>query len=450
MLLVLVKKEILNNLLSFRFAVTFLLLFLLLGGSVLMMALNYEKQVRDYTNAVTAYRERVEQMRDSEEFEIFGVTNRRKPNALSIFAMGLEPDLSRAVTISQWQGTEVGGNPYANPLFVLFSAPDVTHVLNIVVSLLAILFVFDAVSGEKEEETLKLMLSNPVPRDLILISKCVGGFVCLSAPFLISLGVGLLVAYTTTSIVFTPDEWLRIAVFTVVSLVYISAFLMLGLFISSCAQRSGTSLMMSLLAWVILVLAIPNLVPVVVRQIVPLPSSAAIAGERMVMEGEEWRRAQQEMRRVSTREERRKIYHETIETVRKRWNTMREKYENRLVQQASLSMIASRISPSACFTYAATALTQTGVDAYTKFVRYIYGDFQTQFENSVPELRKPGQSQRVTGPGVDVEKLPQFSPMNETVERSLKRSLLDVGLLCGYTVLFFLGGFVRFLRYDVK
>jgi len=168
------------------------------------------------------------------------------------------------------------------------------------------------------------------------------------------------------------------------------------------------------------------------------------------MEGEEWRRAQQEMRRVSTREERRKIYHETIETVRKRWNTMREKYENRLVQQASLSMIASRISPSACFTYAATALTQTGVDAYTKFVRYIYGDFQTQFENSVPELRKPGQSQRVTGPGVDVEKLPQFSPMNETVERSLKRSLLDVGLLCGYTVLFFLGGFVRFLRYDVK
>jgi len=224
MFAVLVKKEILNNILSLRFAVTFLLFFLLIGGSMVMMAASHDKQARDYFNLTAAYRQRVEQMRDFQEFEIFGMTSRRRPNPLSVLAMGLEPDMSRSVTNSLWQDIEIGGSPYANPLFALFSTPDVTYVVSIILSLLAILFVFDAVSGEKEEETLKLMLSNSVPRDVILMGKCVGALVCLCASFLISLGAGLLMARVTTSLVFSPTEWLRISALVFVSLLYIDIF----------------------------------------------------------------------------------------------------------------------------------------------------------------------------------------------------------------------------------
>jgi len=450
MLSVLVKKEILNNILSFRFAVTFLMFFLLIGGSMVMMAANHDKQRRDYYNATSAYRERVDQMRDFNEFELFGMTSRREPNPLSIFAMGLEADMSRSVTNSEMQGLQVGGTPYANPLFALFSTPDVAYVVSIIVSLLAILFVFDAVSGEKEEETLKLVLSNSVPRDALLMSKCIGGLVCLCMSFLISLGVGLLIARVSMSLVLAPTQWLRIGGIVLVSLLYISAFLMLGLFISTCTQRSGTSLMISLLAWVVLVLGIPNLVPVVARQMMPLPSMARMEGEEEAIRNEEYDKARQKMSRDMSREQRSALYNEARRAVQTRMELLQSNYENRFMQQVSLAMVMSRVSPSACFTYASTAFAGTGVDAYTGFVRYVHLDFRRLFEQSLHDVREASRSARAGVGAVDVKRLPVFAPKEQTIQLSLKKSLIDIGLLCGYTTLFFLGAFIRFLRYDVK
>jgi ABC-type transport system involved in multi-copper enzyme maturation permease subunit len=450
MFAVLVKKEILNNILSFRFAVTFLLFFLLVGGSMVMMAANHGKQARDYYNATSAFRERVDQMRDFNEFEIFGMTSRREPNPLSMFAMGLEADMSRSITNSQMQGLQVGGTPYSNPLFALFSTPDVTYVVSIIVSLLAILFVFDAVSGEKEEGTMKLVLSNSVPRDVILMSKCVGGLICLCMSFLISLGVGLLIGRVSMSLVFTSTQWLRVGGIVLMSLLYMSAFLMLGLFISTCTQRSGTSLMISLLAWVVLVLGVPNLVPVVARQIVPLPSMATMKGEEEAIRDEEYGKIRQRGRRDMSREERSALYNEARRAVQTRMELLGSNYENRFMQQVSLAMVMSRISPSACFTYASTAFAGTGVDAYTGFVRYVHMDFRREFENSMHEVREASESAGSGVGAVDVKKLPVFAPEEQTIQLSLKKSLIDVGLLCGYATLFFLGAFIKFLRYDVK
>ncbi len=450
MLSVLVRKEILNNILSFRFAVTFLLFFLLIGGSMVMMAANHDKQRRDYYNATSAYRERVDQMRDFNEFELFGMTSRREPNPLSIFAMGLEADMSRSVTNSEMQGLQVGGTPYANPLFALFSTPDVAYVVSIIVSLLAILFVFDAVSGEKEEETLKLVLSNPVPRDSLLMSKCIGGLVCLCMSFLISLGVGLLIARVGMLLVLSPTQWLRVGGIVLVSLLYISVFLMLGLFISTCTQRSGTSLMISLLAWVVLVLGVPNLVPVIARQMVPLPSMARMDGEEEAIRNEEYDKVRQKMSRDMSREQRTELYNEARRAIQTRTELLQSNYENRFMQQVSLAMVMSRVSPSACFAYASTAFAGTGVDAYTGFVRYVHLDFRRLFEQSLHDVREAGRSAGSGVGAVDVKKLPVFAPKGQTIQLSLMKSLIDIGLLCGYTTLFFLGAFIRFLRYDVK
>jgi ABC-type transport system involved in multi-copper enzyme maturation permease subunit len=447
---VLVKKEILNNILSFRFAVTFLLFFLLISGSVLMMAANHQKQVRDYANAKAAYRQRISQMRDYNEFQMFGMTDRQRPNRLSIFAMGLEPDMSRSVTNSEWRSVEIGGTPYANPLFALFSTPDVTYIVNIVVSLLAMLFVFDAVSGEREEETLKLMLSNPVPRDMILMGKCVGSLVCICAAFLISLGVGLVAARVTMSLVFTPGQWLRIGILILTSLLYISAFLMLGLFISTCVRGSGTSLMISLLAWVVLVLGIPNVVPIVARQVVPLESTQKLASERRAIEQDEWEQVRGRIRRSTSKEEYHRIFTETRRTIEDRSEALTDSYMNRFANQASVARIMSRISPSACFTYASTTLTGTGVDEYERFIRYVQEDFRDQFKASLSEVRRSSRSRQESGDQVDLTKLPEFALKEATTELVLKDSVLDIGLLFVYNTLFFLGAFVRFLRYDVK
>ncbi|MEE8583230.1 MAG: ABC transporter permease subunit [Acidobacteriota bacterium] len=62
----------------------------------------------------------------------------------------------------------------------------------IVLSLFAILFAYNAVSGEKEQGTLRLSFSNAVPRDSYILGKAAGSFLALAIPLLILILLGCL------------------------------------------------------------------------------------------------------------------------------------------------------------------------------------------------------------------------------------------------------------------
>ena len=59
-----------------------------------------------------------------------------------------------------------------------------------VISLIALLFASDVISGEKESGTLRAMLANRLPRDSILMGKIGGGFLALWMPFLLAFLLG--------------------------------------------------------------------------------------------------------------------------------------------------------------------------------------------------------------------------------------------------------------------
>ena len=69
---------------------------------------------------------------------------------------------------------------------------DFLFIVGTVFSLLALLFTCDAVAGEKEAGTLRINLSNPLPRDVFLWSKLIGGYIVFVVPFLVSFLLGLL------------------------------------------------------------------------------------------------------------------------------------------------------------------------------------------------------------------------------------------------------------------
>ena len=72
--------------------------------------------------------------------------------------------MSRTAVVASRDGLQIGASRYPNPISVLFATPDLAYVVNIVISLLALLLTFDAITGELETGTLRLMLSNAVPR----------------------------------------------------------------------------------------------------------------------------------------------------------------------------------------------------------------------------------------------------------------------------------------------
>jgi ABC-type transport system involved in multi-copper enzyme maturation permease subunit len=63
----------------------------------------------------------------------------------------------------------------------MFPLVDLVFVVTILMSLVALIFAYDAVSGEKEDGP-KLVLANGVPRHRILLGKVIGGRRPCSSP----------------------------------------------------------------------------------------------------------------------------------------------------------------------------------------------------------------------------------------------------------------------------
>ncbi len=199
MLVSLIVKEIAANILSLRFMVTFVLFFVLIQASIFILSDEYARSVASFEAARSEHRSAISNLySDSKDEQDFnqrfhdemlsaeGSYHGRRPGRLSMFALGLERKLPTQVNVWLNGARKINEGPYRNPLFALFATPDFVYIVNIVISLLAVLFVFDTVCGEKERGTLKLLLANSVPRDLVLMGKWIGGFASLAVPFMVS------------------------------------------------------------------------------------------------------------------------------------------------------------------------------------------------------------------------------------------------------------------------
>ena len=82
---------------------------------------------------------------------------------------------------------------------------DWIFVIGYVLSLVAILFTFDSISGERAHGTLRLTLANPVPRHTVLIGKFLGALVSISVPFTLAVLINLLVISTSSDVQLGTD-----------------------------------------------------------------------------------------------------------------------------------------------------------------------------------------------------------------------------------------------------
>jgi len=454
-----IRKEILVHMLSLRFAIGFMLLVLLVIISMYLMGSNYLAQTQAQAESEAANRERLEQTQSMWDFYSMGSTSSPRPSPLTIFSMGLGHEMSRSVRTSAFRDTEIGSNRYSNPLFILFTSPDLAYIVNMVMSLLAILFTFDAISGEREQQTLKLMLSNSVPRDTLIVGKWIGGYVSLLIPFVVAFLVGLLVTSVALRIRFSPQEWTRVGMFLLVTALYISVFFTMGLLISTSTRKSSTGLMIGLLVWVVIVLGIPNIAPIISKIAVPLPSASEMAVQRQVIAREEHDKYRERRERAVDDDEEDIMRAEFHESRKRRLDEHMQEFENRLREQAQLAMRLSRISPSACYVYATTALMGTGVKDYARLRVYEMATYTDEFSKTrsliEKKMKQRGSRDKYSFESggerlFDPDILPKFDPPDVPLKEAVRDSVYDLGLMGIYNVLFFMIAFMLFLRYDAR
>lgn len=252
-----VRKDFLTNLLSARFVIGFVLCLVLIPFSILINISNYRDRAAQYRL------DRDAAERAAAEVRVF---SRLKPEVvlppepLSVFGKGVSDQVGNRVKV--WLGDKpflAAGKTAAgdNPFLASFFAVDFVDIAAIIFSLLALIFSYDGFTREKEDGTLKLQMSNALPRSTALAGKLLGIFATLLPILVFSFLLSAVLVLLSRDVAFSAGEWGRIALLFGVSLVYLAVFVFIGLLVSTRSKSSVTSLVVCLLLWVIFVFVVP-------------------------------------------------------------------------------------------------------------------------------------------------------------------------------------------------
>ncbi len=260
MLTTLIRRELLDNLMTFRFAAAVLIMLLLVVANTFVLIKDYERRLEAYNTVLKT------EHRRSQELKTYSggrLNVARPPNPLSIFNVGLDKRLGNEIWISHsfvptlW---DTGTYKLTNPLLNLFTSIDIVFIFEVVLSLIALIFAYDAITGERERGTLRLVLTHPVRRGQILFAKYISAMLCLFVPLLMSLLLAIILLTTSTFISLSIGDFLRIGGILLTSIVYLSVFYLIGMLISAVTRRTGTALMLAMFVWGFWVLVYPNAV----------------------------------------------------------------------------------------------------------------------------------------------------------------------------------------------
>ncbi len=260
MLITLIRRELLDNLMTFRFTAAVFIMLLLVVANTFVLIRDYERRLTSYNTAVEKHRQ---ELLETKTYSSVDLILDRPPNPLSIFNLGLDKRLGNTLGVyylyipSLWDAGKHGTN---NTYLNLFSSIDIVFIFEGVLSLLALVFAYDALAGERERGTLRLVLTHSVSRGQILFAKYISAMTCLLIPLLMCFLLVLIMLTTSTSIFLRTDDFLRIGGVIFTSFAYLSLFYLIGMLISAAIRRTSTALMLSMFVWGFLVLVYPNMI----------------------------------------------------------------------------------------------------------------------------------------------------------------------------------------------
>ena len=481
MLRTLIQKEMMHHILSARFVA-------LLVMCVLLIPLNFHINYHRYLQRQVDYQETVEKENSKDPAEQPWTRRQTtdpnlavsklilKPTPLSVFANGLESALPSYLGMTR-NGIQRGEAALSTaPIAFLLGHLDFVFVVSTVFSLLALLFTFDAVAGEREAGTLRITLANALPRDIFLWSKLIGGYLVFIVPFLVSLIIGLLVLTWQGFPLAEPDVFPRVLCLIGISLLYIAVFFAIGAVISIYFDSSKTALIVAFTIWVFAVLILPRVGFLAAQIVAPTSTAESVYREKAAKRAElhgalkmkrgeimgkiiqESNTLQPEktpgiVMAVTFNQEVVDKMNEQIlpleEDARLKYQDLATQLDRRYQQerkrQDTIGINFSRITPTASFIFLATDATQTG-----QVKRDTYFQTGTRYYEMLDAEMFSKMSDAAL---IQTEEIP--SPMlpppiaEPTLEDTLQYAALDLLLLCFFAVVLTTVAFLKFFRSDI-
>ena len=478
MLMTLIQKEIMHHILSVRFVALLLMCVLLIPLTLSINYRRYNQNLVDYQESVNrAQAEAKENPPNAQDPNTEVSKFFLKPTPLSVFVNGLEEALPTYLGMTR-NGVRQSstGLVQASVAYALGNL-DFLFIVGTVFSLLALLFTFDAVAGEREAGTLRINLSNPLPRDMFLWSKLIGGYIVFVVPFLVSFLLGLLLLAWQGFPLGELKVALPVFYLTLISLLYIAVFFAIGVFISTYLDNAKTALIVAFTFWVLAVLVVPRGAFVAAKLISPTRTEQAVYMEKNALRNNLTKDKEEKLAikmqetmafggsvniSLNDPETQKKLdglMGPIDEEFRLAFQNQTDKidrdYQREKDRQEHVGETLSRIVPTSSLTYSAMNLTQTG-----KLKRELYFQTGERYYNQLDESYFSGISDDALGQFMQMvnrmddsseseEILPPPTLTEPALSDALRRSAADISLLCLFALTFTAVAFLKFFRSDI-
>ena len=495
-----IQREFVSNVLTSRFMIGFIVCLISTTAAVFVQVEDYGKRLSAYHVAVQEHQE------ETRTWELYSQVNpkaHRKPNPLSIFNVGTEKSGADMVSIelatpiwekeAQKQGSD-------NPFLSIFLSVDVIFVFKIVLSALAILFAYNTISGEREDGTLKLVLSNSIPRDVLMLGKYLGGVLSLFPIVTVSFTVGAVIAYASPATDFDGGDLLRLVMVLGVSLSYVSICYLLGMLLSVWTKEAATTLILSMFIWGILTIVHSNIATFAVEKFPPYKPQSEQEVRQQVQKIWEDFKAERDayvLKEIGHKYPLAAVSYEGYDgpiamgiDMSSPWELgFREFYSIKPLHNANFSKFReilgyqeplridyankaeavlkrreevneqnrqfaknlSRLSFADAYRFAIGAITDTDRKSYNDFMRQSRG-YKRQIVDYLAgkdafSARAWFSSDQGKAEFVD---LPVFQHQYNALPESLARALGDIFILLAWNIILFMGVYVSFLRYEMS
>jgi len=511
MIWLIAKKDFLLNLLSVRFIIGFVLCLLVIPFTIIVSVDNYENQVRVYKiEQAQADRE----LKESRVWSAVRPTIVQEPEPLSIFSTGIMTNVGNKVKIAFWEyplfpsgHTITRDNPSLNAFFSI----DFSKVIAILISLLALVFSYDAITREREDGTMKLTFTGQVSRISFLIGKLLGLLLILLPILLFCYLLACLIIVVNPGISFSVSDWGGLALLFLTSVIYMLVFLLLGMFISSRVTHSSSSIIISLLCWIWFLFLMPNIATYLSQSISKAPlydnvqaamsdydetyykeydEERPLAAQRVNMkylsynncngDGPEYLELAGGPRETPLFHQQMQIWSTPVmlNNADKKWALQRD-YLDGLMRQQHLQQAIAWLSPSELFSQATDALCHTNANCFLKYmeslrnyreslityfkdhklfesISYFTGqaleDFPTRAELDSGDEAAMRRYDRGNSefPYLDTSSVPRYVSQPVALSAALGDALGRLCALLGLAIVLLVGTIVSFMKYDVR
>lgn len=442
------KRQVLENILGFRFIFGLLIFLSIMIACTLVRSNNYIKNLNDYHLRVIAQEEFVKKFAHMRRIGAVARPH-TPPTKLSVLIREIPVDLTKYTEEE---------SIYDNPIQILYHEVDLIFIFITIGSLFGVILTYDSISREIEEGTLRLMYSNSISRTNILLGKLAASNISIAVPLSISIVITSIILSLYKQIDWKFNEWFSFSIIFVIAFVYLNIFCASSIAISALSKKSSLSIIINLFIWVLFNLIIPNIAPYISTMAYSIPPASVLTNQIKIIDVE-----REEALKEKKREYISKGYTEAQawelgnldkvnEEYFQRIYKVQEEYKKKAYYQIFLAKNISCISPTACFVYSSLELAGGGFSRipYAGHLLQTWGDTALDYLNKKIEKIKKENPEYSFDDFVDVSDVPRFVYKEQSLSSRLKSCIGYIGLNIFYLAILIIISFFCFQKTDIR